>query len=411
MNLVYQIGILFYKFAALFASMFSEKARQWSAGQRNSFAYLEKEIKSDKPIIWVHAASLGEFEQGRPLIEQIKDKHPNYQILLTFFSPSGYEIRKNYEGADYICYLPADTKKNARKFIELVNPEKVFFVKYEYWKNYISILNKKNIPLYLVSAIFRKDQLFFKNDFRGRWYRKILEKVTFFFVQNQMSADLLENLGLKNYAITGDTRFDRVAEIASNRKKLPIIEQFKGESPLIIAGSSWEPDEKLLASFANENPNVKFVFAPHEVKESNIKRLTGLFNDQAIRYSQAQNIDLSSFQILIVDSIGLLSSIYRYADISYIGGGFGVGIHNTLEAAIYNTPVLFGPNHLKFQEAVSLIENKIAFPINNQDELNNTLNDLLSNPQKRNEITITCEKFMNQNIGATEYIIKKVFNN
>ena len=411
MNLIYQLGIGFYSIAAWLSSPFYDKARQWYFGQKSALPYLEKKIEHDQPVFWLHAASLGEFEQGRPLIEKIKTSYPDHRILLTFFSPSGYEITKNYEKADYICYLPVDTKKNARKFIELVKPEKVFFIKYEFWKNYFFFLKEKGIPLYIVSAIFRKDQLFFKQNLYGKWYRKILNKVTHFFVQNQESANLLKHICVDNFTRTGDTRFDRVAEIASNRKDLPVIESFKSNHKLIVAGSSWEPDEKLLASFAKSNSTVKFVFAPHEVKESNIKRLEGLLGKQAICYSKANHKNLLTTQFLIIDSIGLLSGIYRYADIAYIGGGFGAGIHNTLEASIYNIPVLFGPNHQKFQEAVDLIQNEIAFPVYNQIELNNMLNILLNDQEKRQKISEKCHNFMNQNIGATKRILEKVFNN
>ena len=411
MNLVYQFGIWFYKAAAWLSSPFYEKASLWYKGQKSAFPYLKENIKTDKPVIWIHAASLGEFEQGRPLIEKIKATNPNYRILLTFFSPSGYEIQKNYEGADYICYLPSDTKRNAQKFLKLVKPDKVFFVKYEFWKNYFTLINEQNIPLYMISAIFRKDQLFFKQNSRGKWYRDLLNKVNFFFVQNQDSADLLKSIGINNTMITGDTRFDRVAEIASARKDLPVIEEFKGNQQLIIAGSSWEPDEKLLEAFAKTNPAVKFVFAPHEVKDSNIKRLESLFGNNAVRYSEAEKSNLKDSRFLIIDSIGLLSSIYRYADIAYIGGGFGVGIHNTLEAAIYNIPVLFGPNYHKFQEAINLIKNNISFSVSNQEELNNILNRLLNNQKEREDISKNCHSFMAQNIGATQRIFEKVFNN
>lgn len=411
MNCIYQLGIWFYRLAASCAAPFSEKAKQWSAGQKQAFPYLKENIQTNHRIIWIHAASLGEFEQGRPLIEQIKNEHPEFRILLTFFSPSGYEIRKDYEGADYICYLPADTKRNAKKFVRMVNPEMVFFIKYEFWKNYFSFIKEKNIPLYMVSAIFRKDHLFFKQNMRGKWYRKLLNQVDHFFVQNKLSADLLEGIGLRNITITGDTRFDRVAEIAKNRKDLPLIEEFKNKQQLIIAGSSWEPDENLIADFATKNPTVKIIFAPHEIKESNIKRLEGLLNEKAIRYSTAEESDLKNSQVLIIDSIGLLSSIYRYANIAYIGGGFGVGIHNTLEAAIYNIPIIFGPNYQKFQEAVDQIYENIAFSINNEIELNSILGNLLSDEKQCKLIAEKSNHFMNQNIGATHKIMRKVFNN
>ena len=410
MNFMYQLGIRFYFFAARVASLFNEKARLFSKGQKDIFDYLEKKIDHSRPIIWVHCASLGEFEQGRPLIEHIKKEQPDYQILLSFFSPSGYEIRKNYDQADYICYLPADTHQNAQRFIDLVRPEKVFFIKYEFWYNYTRLLDEKKIPLYLVSAIFREEQLFFKSGFRANWYLKILKKVNHFFVQNEQSAALLSKIGLTNFTISGDTRFDRVAAIASNSKDLPLIDQFKNGQKLIVAGSSWAPDEALLFEFLKQDEQSKIIFAPHEVKESNIKRLLEQLPLDAVRYSQAKEKDLKGVRVLIVDTIGLLSGIYRYADVAYIGGGFGIGIHNTLEAAIFNIPVVFGPNYLKFQEAVNLQKVGAAFPINNSDELIRTLNKLLADENLRIGIAKKCRKMMSQNLGATQLIVEKVFN-
>lgn len=410
MNFLYQLGIHFYLLAIRMASFFNEKARLLLAGQREAFPLLENKLDTSRPVIWVHCASLGEFEQGRPLIEQIKKEHPTHQVLLTFFSPSGYEIRKNYDQADCICYLPIDTASNARKFIQLAKPEKVFFIKYEFWYNYICLLDEQRIPLYLVSAIFRNEQLFFKSGLRAKWYRGILEKVTHFFVQNQSSANLLSSIGLKNWTITGDTRFDRVAEIAANSKQLPIIEQFKNKQQLLVAGSSWAPDEDRLIDFLKQDSQTKIIFAPHEVKESNVKRLMEQLPTQAIRYTQAEGKDLSNTQVLIIDTIGILSSIYSYADVAYIGGGFGVGIHNTLEAAIYNIPVIFGPNYLKFQEAVNLKQDGAAFSIEKSEELIQVLNNLLKDEKSRIAIAQKCRDFMAQNLGATQQVLEKVFN-
>jgi 3-deoxy-D-manno-octulosonic-acid transferase len=409
MNLIYQLGIRLYGLAAALAAPFSEKARLWHRGRKHVFRYLSENISHGHPLIWVHCASLGEFEQGRPLIETIKKQHPQYRILLTFFSPSGYEIRKNYARADHICYLPSDTRQHARQFIELVNPEKVFFIKYEYWKNYIAELMKQHIPLYIVSAIFRPEQLFFKKGTRARWYRNILCNVDHFFVQNRQSGQLLEQIGLKNWTITGDTRFDRVAEIASNRKDLPLIEKFKGDSVLIVAGSSWPPDEEILIRYLERNKEVKMIFAPHEVKESNIKRLLELLPEKAVRYSAAGE-DVNNFRILVIDSIGMLSSMYRYAGLAYIGGGFGVGIHNILEAAIYHIPVLFGPNYLRFREAVELVRRKLAFPVTNEQELAEQLDRLIGNDELLKEIAEKCSTFMAENLGATQLVTEKVFN-
>ena len=410
MNFLYQLGIHFYLLAIRIAPLFNEKARLLLAGQKEVFPLLENKLDTSRPVIWVHCASLGEFEQGRPLIEQIKKEHPTHQVLLTFFSPSGYEIRKNYDQADCICYLPIDTASNARKFIQLAKPEKVFFIKYEFWYNYIRLLDEQRIPLYLVSAIFRNEQLFFKSGLRAKWYRGILEKVNHFFVQNQSSADLLSSIELKNWTITGDTRFDRVAKIATNSKQLPIIEQFKNKQQLLVVGSSWAPDEERLIDFLKQDSQTKIIFAPHEVKESNVKRLMEQLPTQAIRYTQAEGKNLSNTQVLIIDTIGILSSIYSYADVAYIGGGFGVGIHNTLEAAIYNIPVIFGPNYLKFQEAVNLKQDGVAFSIEKSEELIQVLNNLLKDEKSRIAIAQKCRDFMAQNLGATQQVLEKVFN-
>ena len=412
MRIIYELGLHIYALIAFIISPFNKKALQWHFGRKKTFSYLNSRIKDDDQILWLHCASLGEFEQGRPLIESIKNKFPEYKILLTFFSPSGYEIRKNYALADYICYLPLDTRTNARKFIGMVHPKKVFFIKYEFWMNYIEELSSHKIPLYLVSAIFNPEQLFFKKSIGYSWYRKILFRISYFFVQNQQSADLLSDIGINNTMIIGDTRFDRVAEIAAKGKSLPIIEKFKGTSKLFVAGSSWPPDEKLLTEYFKKNKKTKIIFAPHEVKESNIKRLIGSFPEPVLRYSTAvKDKDVNNYRILIIDCVGILSSIYRYADIAYIGGGFGVGIHNTLEAAIYNIPVLFGPNYKKFQEAVDLEKQGIAFHISNQDELTSYFDDLINDENKVSLIKEKCCQFMQKNIGATNMVINKVFGN
>lgn len=361
-------------------------------------------------MVWVHCASLGEFEQGRPIIEAIRKQHSGYQIVLTFFSPSGYEIRKNYDLADYICYLPADTKKNAEQLIELVRPEIVFFVKYEFWFHYITELKKRNIPLYLVSAIFRENQLFFKNSPWGKWYRKMLFGFEQFFVQDDQSVKLLNAIGIKHVTKAGDTRFDRVAEIARNGKSIPLVEKFKGNRLLVVAGSTWKPDEELLVQYIHSNPGTKFIIAPHETKKANIERLISLLKTPVICYTEATEESVMNKQIMIVDTIGILSSIYKYADLSYIGGGFGVGIHNTLEAAIFGMPIVFGPNYLKFKEATTMVNLGIAFPVNDFTSLNAILDQLLSNNEQRNSIAGQCTHFTNQNLGATQIILTKVFN-
>lgn len=410
MNALYNISIFFYSILIRLTAPFNIKANQISKGRKQIFADLQAKIKHDRPIVWVHCASLGEFEQGRPIIEAIRKQHPKYQILLTFFSPSGYEIRKNYDLADYICYLPADTKKNAEKLIELVRPEMVFFVKYEFWFHFITELKKRNIPLYLVSAIFRENQLFFKNTPWGKWYRKMLFSFEQFFVQDNQSVRLLHGVGIKQVTKAGDTRFDRVAEIALNGKSIPLVEKFKGDNLLVVAGSTWKPDEELLVQYIHSHPETKFIIAPHETKKANIERLISLLKTPVICYTDATEDSVMNKQVMIVDTIGILSSIYKYADLSYIGGGFGVGIHNTLEAAIFGMPIVFGPNYLKFNEATAMANLGIAFPVNDSQSLNTILDQLLSDNEKRNSIASQCTQFTNQNLGASQIILNKVFN-
>ena len=410
MNVLYSLSIFLYSILIRLLAPFNIKASQISKGRARAFADLKNQIKHDRPIIWIHCASLGEFEQGRPLIEAIKKEKPDYQILLTFFSPSGYEIRKNYLLADYITYLPADTKKNAAKLIELVRPEIVFFIKYEFWFHYISELKRRNIPLFLVSAIFRPDQLFFKKSLWAKWYRKMLFRFEHFFVQDDQSVRLLHQLGIHKVTKAGDTRFDRVAEIARNGKNIPLVEKFKGNSQLVVAGSTWKPDEELLARYIHEHPETKFIIAPHETKRGNIDRLINLLKSPVICYTEATDDTFMNSQVLVVDTIGILSSIYKYADVAYIGGGFGVGIHNTLEAAIFGMPILFGPNYLKFQEAVNMVGLGVAFPIDDYSKLHAVLSSLLSDSERRTEISKKCTGFTNQNLGATSIILNKVFN-
>ena len=411
MKIIYSISIFLYSILIKLASPFNIKARQISLGRARVFADLNAKIKHDRPIIWIHCASLGEFEQGRPLIEAIKKDHPQYRVLLTFFSPSGYEIRKDYQLADYICYLPSDTKRNARRLIELVQPELVFFVKYEFWYNYITELKKRNIPLYLVSAIFRENQLFFKSSPWGKWYRRMLSGLEHFFVQDDRSVKLLAQIGIQNVTKAGDTRFDRVAEIARNGKNIPLVDKFKGSSQLVVAGSTWKPDEELLVQYIQSHPETKFIIAPHETKKANIDRLMNLLKYEAICYTVATEESVINKQVLIVDTIGLLSAIYKYADLAYIGGGFGVGIHNTLEAAVFGMPIVFGPNYLKFHEATAMVKLGVALPISDYDSLQTILKDLLTDTTKMDSISRNCITFANQNLGATQIILNKVLNN
>lgn len=410
MKIVYKTGILFYTLGGKIASLFNPKARQFVKGRKNWRKKLAEKIETNARYIWVHCASLGEFEQGRPLIEEIRKQFPEYRILLTFFSPSGYEIRKNYELADVVMYLPVDTRRNAKKFLQLVQPEKAFFIKYEYWYFYIDELKKRNIPLFIVSAIFRENQHFFKNSPGGKWYRQMLLKTDHFFVQNEKSAQLLQSIGLNNFTVSGDTRFDRVATIANGAKEIPIVEKFKNSQPLLIAGSTWKPDEELLAGFINSRPNLKVVFAPHEVTPANMNRLEQLLKTSHIRLSKARENEIDRYQVLIIDSIGLLSSLYRYGNVAYIGGGFGVGIHNILEAATFGLPVIFGPNYEKFKEAVDLKNLGGAFPIQNTEQLESKLNDFLTDNSKLAEASKVCKNYIEKNVGSTNLILKKVFN-
>jgi 3-deoxy-D-manno-octulosonic-acid transferase len=410
MTFLYRTGIYLYSLTSHIASPFNTKAKQFVKGRKNWQKKLAEKIETNARYIWIHCASLGEFEQGRPLIEAINEHHPEYRIILTFFSPSGYEIRKNYPLTDIVSYLPVDTPKNARKFLQITNPEKAFFVKYEYWHFYISELKKRNIPLYQISAIFRKDQLFFKTSKLGKWYRKMLFQFTYIFVQDKRSEELLSSIGITNASISGDTRFDRVAAIAAGSKNLPLVEKFRGDSKLIIAGSTWKPDEELLAAFINNAEDVKLVIAPHEVSAANINRLQQLLKKPAVLYSEAENKDLLAQQVLIIDSIGLLSSLYRYGNVAYIGGGFGVGIHNILEAATFGLPIIFGPNYQKFKEAVDLKQRGGAFAVNGYSELVSALKKLIENKNFLEKSSSVSKKYVEENVGATLFIIKKVFN-
>ena len=409
MTFLYRVGIWLYSVFVQFVSVFSDKARLFVQGRKKWRENLAGKIDATSKYIWFHCASLGEFEQGRPVIEELKLKFPEYKVVLTFFSPSGYEIRKNYPLAEIVSYLPLDTKRNVTAFLNIVKPEKVFFVKYEFWYFYISELKRRNIPLYIISAIFRENQQFFKDTPVGKWYRKMLFNVEHFFIQNEKSGELLKTIGISNFTVSGDTRFDRVAAIANSAKEIPIVEKFKGNSMLIIAGSTWKPDEELLAEFINKS-SLKFIIAPHEVSEGNINRIHQLLKKPAISFSKVTESEIDRFQVLIIDSVGLLSSLYRYGNIAYIGGGFGVGIHNILEAATFGLPVIFGPNYKRFKEAVDLINEGGAFAISNSGDLLQTLNGLIEDNNAIEKTSGISKKYVAKNVGSTQIIIKKVFN-
>lgn len=336
-------------------------------GERKAIDILKEEVDPNAKYIWFHAASLGEFEQGRPLIESIRKDYPEYKILLTFFSPSGYEVRKNYEGADIICYLPLDTIRNARRFLRAVRPVMAFFIKYEFWYNYMHILKHRNIPAYSVSSIFRPDQVFFK--WYGRQYRTVLKCFTHFFVQNNESKELLGKLGITEVDVVGDTRFDRVLQIKEASKHLPIVESFtKNAKKVFVAGSSWQPDEDIFLKYFNDKKDWKLIIAPHVIGEDHLKQiLNHVEGRKVVRYTQATIDNVADAEILIIDCFGLLSSIYNYGTVSYVGGGFGVGIHNVLEAAVWDIPVIFGPNNKHFQEAQGLMKANGGFEITDYD--------------------------------------------
>jgi 3-deoxy-D-manno-octulosonic-acid transferase len=410
MTLFYYIGLQFYSLLIRFYSLFNKKARQFVKGRKGVFSKIANEINPEQPVVWFHCASLGEFEQGRPLIEKVKKEHPAYQILLSFFSPSGYEVRKNYEIADSVIYLPMDGLKNARKFYRLVNPDKIFFVKYEFWYFYLKEAQKNDIPVYLVSAIFREDQVFFRP--YGKWYRNILKYFTHIFVQNENSKRILMENNITNVSISGDTRFDRVREIAAGTSKIPLAKEFVGDKKVLIAGSTWKKDEELLIHYMEETDlDLKMIIAPHEVHESNIQRLVRAFTRKnVICFSEADLETVNEADVLIIDSVGMLSSLYQYGTIAYIGGGFGKGIHNILEPATFGLPVFFGPNYQKFKEAVDLIKLGGAFSINQYSYLMKKLTYLMKDPNQIDEIKNIVKSYIEKNSGSVSYVTGKTFS-
>lgn len=402
MRLIYNLFIRFYSLAALLASKFSPKAAQWVSGRRNQFGDLqEAAAKSDK-WLWFHASSLGEFEQGRPLIEAIRQQHPEYHILLTFFSPSGFEVRKNYEHADCVAYLPSDTPANARAFVRLFRPKAAFFIKYEFWFNYMKVLQHEQIPLYFISARFRKTQHFFR--FYGFWFRKQLRLVTHFFVQDKESALLLHSIGITQATATGDTRFDRVARLATTARHFPDIVQFKGDRSLIIAGSTWPSDEHLISSLLIELPeNWTMILAPHDVGAAHVSELSRSIPVKHQFYSRFD--PEQPCKVLIIDSIGILSQLYQYADFVYIGGGFGQSIHNIQEPVTFGCPVIFGPKYHKFTEAVDLIRLGGVFAVRNKLELLESAGKLMHNEKFRKSCSVVCKNYVSAQTGATEKIM------
>lgn len=405
MSILYTLGIYLYLLFIRVASFFHPKAKRWWNGRKNWAEKLNAELsskrKAGQSLIWVHSASLGEFEQGRPLMEAIKKQHPEVFILLTFFSPSGYEIRKNYPHADLICYLPADLPGNARKFLTIVQPNLAIFVKYEFWYNFLNALHKHKTPVWLIAALFRPQQPFFQP--WGRWYLQILRGFDHFFVQNQSSIELLEKYQLLQYTLAGDPRIDRVLQIAAEAKTFPLVESFAQNSAVLMAGSTWGPDEALLAGLW-ENQELcagwKLIIAPHEIGAGHLDQIEQKFGAQCIRYSQFQAEKHQNQTVLIIDNIGMLSALYRYATIAYIGGGFGTGIHNTLEPMAFGLPTIFGPKYQKFEEAEVNVKRGGAFVVREQEELNQVFSQLKGRAFRSNAST-TVQKYLQENQGAT----------
>ena len=441
-------------------SLFNKKIKKMWRGEREAVDLLKEKVDPTAKYVWFHAASLGEFEQGRPLIEQLRATHPEYKILLTFFSPSGYEVRKNYEGADIVCYLPLDTIRNARRFLRAVHPVMAFFIKYEFWYNYLHILKHRGVPVYSVSSIFRPGQVFFK--WYGRNYAKVLHCITHFFVQNEVSLQLLKGIGIDEATVVGDTRFDRVLQIKEQAKELPIVEAFKGINgkgdackeelsengckrdlsedackdnlsedackrvlsedackgdlsengckgcKVFVAGSSWQPDEDIFIRFFNDHPDWKLIIAPHVIGEDHLAYILDKLQMKAVRYTQATEQSAAEARCLIIDCFGLLSTIYRYGEIAYVGGGFGVGIHNVPEAAVWGVPVLFGPNNKRFQEAQDLLACKGSFEVTDYDSFNTIISRLISDDKFRHQCGEASANYVKSRSGATDIIMKSV---
>ena len=418
--MIYNIVIYFVLWGIAIASLFNEKVRKMWRGEREAFKILKQKVDPNAKYIWFHAASLGEFEQGRPLMERIRKDYPQYKILLTFYSPSGYEVRKNYEGADIICYMPVDTRLNAIRFLRLVRPVMAFFIKYEFWSNFLHILKHRNIPTYSVSSIFREDQVFFK--WYGRSYAGVLKCFTRFFVQNEESKRLLEGIGIKDVDVVGDTRFDRVLQIKEAAKQLPICEAFRTgvassqsadvphtDFKVFVAGSSWPPDENIFIPFFNEHKDWRLLIAPHVIAEEHLKLILSLIKDKkVVRYTQTTPEEAAEADVLIIDCFGLLSSMYNYGDVAYIGGGFGVGIHNTLEAAVWNMPVIFGPNNKKFQEAQGLLKSGGGFEINTYDDFSGLMNSLMNDEAFLKQAGDKAGAFVAHLAGATDKVLASV---
>ncbi len=410
---IYQAGIAIY-------SHFNEKVKKMWIGERAAFGVLQKQVELNVKYIWFHAASLGEFEQGRPLIEKIKKEYPNYKILLTFFSPSGYEVRKNYEQADIVTYLPIDTVANAQRFLRIVRPVMAFFIKYEFWYNYLHILRHRNIPVYSVSSIFRPNQIFFRP--YGRQYAAVLKCFSHFFVQNDLSKSLLAKIGINNVTVVGDTRFDRVLQIKDNSKKLPLVDKFIGNQDVklangvtnslhrvFVAGSSWLPDEEIFIKYFNEHNDWKLIIAPHIIADTHLRQILQLLKGKkVVLYTEATETNVADADVLVINCFGLLSSIYHYGDVAYVGGGFGAGIHNVLEAAVWGIPVVFGPNNKRFAEAQGLLASGGGFEIDNYEKFALIMDGFCSDKAFLQNSGNTAGCFVKQLSGATNKVFSDI---
>ena len=404
--MIYNLIIYAYLLGVAVYSRFNEKVRKMWRGEREAFRVLREKVDPNAKYVWFHAASLGEFEQGRPLMERLRQDYPEYKILLTFFSPSGYEVRKNYEGADIITYLPLDTITNARRFLRTVRPVMAFFIKYEFWYNYLHILKHRNVPVYSVSSIFRPDQVFFR--WYGRQYGRVLNCFTHFFVQNEVSKELLSTIGITDVTVVGDTRFDRVLQIKEAARQLSVVEAFKQDYKVFVAGSSWQPDEEIFIRYFNEHRDWKLIIAPHVIGEDHLQQiLSKLEGRRVARYTKATEDTVADAEVLLIDCFGLLSSIYHYGDVAYVGGGFGVGIHNLLEAAVWDVPVFFGPNNRKFQEAQGL-KSSGGFEIHDYEEFASQMNRFVSDAKYLEEQGRLAGHFVKGQAGATERVLSSV---
>ena len=409
---MYNVIIYLIQVGVAIASLFSDKVRKMWRGEQESFRILREKINPADRYIWFHAASLGEFEQGRPLMEEVRRQHPEYKILLTFFSPSGYEVRKDYKGADVICYLPIDTIGNARKFLRIVRPVMAFFIKYEFWYNFLHVLKHRGIPTYSVSSIFRPEQIFFK--WYGRRYSRVLTCFTRFFVQNEESQRLLASIGITDVDVVGDTRFDRVLQIKEAARRLPIIDAFVGgdadvKAPVFVAGSSWQPDEEIFIPYFNEHRQWKLIIAPHVIGEDHLRQITDMLQMKTVRYTQTNEQEAAEADCLIIDCFGLLSSAYHYGDVAYVGGGFGVGIHNVPEAAVYGVPVIIGPNNHRFREAQDLLAVGGCLEIKRAKDFNALLDDFMAHPDTVEDAGTASREYIADHAGAADQIFNAIF--